>query len=90
MLIRTQNRRNLIDMKGMSVRACKYANSDKYSVEAYSNVHHASCEILGIYSSNEKALMVLDMIQDAYTEGNEWLSAAGKIFVMPADEEVNV
>ena len=44
--------------------------------------------VVGTYSSEEKALKILDMITDAYAEGNELLSAAGKVFDMPADEEV--
>lgn len=44
----------------------------------------------GEYSTQEKAIKVLDMIESKYTEGNEWLSVAGKIFKMPQDNEVKL
>ena len=88
MLIRTQNRNGLIDIAGMAIRIDL---QDKNKIIAYSN-HCAvdGWEVLAKYSSNEKAMKVLDMIQDTYMEGSEWLTAAGKVFNMPEDSEVDV
>ena len=59
---------------------------DGYVIYAMNNANTT----LGIYSTEEKAIKVLDMIESKYTEGNEWLSVAGKVFQMPQDSEVNV
>ena len=76
-----------------------YGNSDGYIVE----VNHQKS--IGLYSSEEKALKVLDMIQEkylSYMELNGGMMATAnfyiqpnmwnmpKVFQMPADEEVEV
>lgn len=50
------------------------------------------CCLLGEYSTKEKAIKVLDMIQEAYCEvmainGNMWCGK-GSAFQMPEDSEV--
>lgn len=92
MRIRTQDRRNSVDMKGMIIRACTEDAIHKghYAIIAISNVNKSQIEFLGDYTSNKKALKVLDMIEEMYQERNEWLCTNGKVFVMPEDSEVNV
>ena len=94
MRIRTQDKRNSVDMNGLTIRACTEDTNRKghYDLIAFSVNSMSSDDfiLLGDYSSNEKALKVLDMIEEVYTECNEWLYVNGKVFVMPADEEVNV
>lgn len=88
MLIRTQRKNDLIDIAGMTIRVDL---QDKNKIIAYSN-HSAvnGWEVLGHYSSKEKAIKVLDMIQDAYKDGLEWICCTGKVFNMPDDEEIEV
>lgn len=89
MLIRTQNKNGLIDIAGMTIRVDL---QDKNKIIAYSN-HYAvdGWEVLGKYSSNEKAMKVLDMIQDAYLNSSHYwngYSTKNTVFNMPDDEEV--
>jgi hypothetical protein len=93
MLIRTQDKKSILNLDNIMGIYTNIENPTRAIKEEYeTNIEYyfKGAGILGTYSSEKKALKVLDMIQDTYTEGNEWLRAAGKVFVMPADEEVNV
>ena len=98
MRIRTQDRRNLVDMNGLTIRVCTEDAVYKghYAIIAVSNANKSQMEFLGGYTSNEKALKVLDMIEQEYLSpitknvisDNEIEIYQNKIFVMPEDEEV--
>lgn len=101
MLIRTQDKRSLVDMSGMTIRVCTEDSNipGRYVIVAYSNYTTGYVrEMLGIYSSSEKTMKVLDIIQDAYlspivrnvVNDNEVEIYQNKVFEMPADSEVNV
>lgn len=71
MWIRTDDREELINTNRIY-----YSDVDKSL--------NSDCSVLGMYSSKEKALKVLDMIQ------NEIIRDDSIPFVMPADEDVKV
>ena len=95
MLIRTQDKKILIDTTGAIIEikelSCLvdpfdtgnafHVYGDTYLIEA--SIAVASRIKLGDYSSKEKALYVLDMIHEKYI-------LDFKVFEMPADDEVNV
>ena len=91
MLIRTQDKRSLIDMTGMMVRIPHGLEIRAFSTQT------ESWNLLGKYSTEEKAMKVLDMIQETYESMTSQLSINGlliipcnKVFNMPDDEEVEV
>lgn len=82
MLIRSQDREtlinfnnsivvNIIDIEGIVKMICSY-----------------SCEdyVIGRYSSNEKAMKVLDMIQEAYTNGKVAQILSYGLRMVPTEE----
>ena len=80
MIIRSQNKKelhNLDTIKMISVTT----NSLKYFVEVNSQ------KVIGTYSTEEKAVKVLDMIEDAHRSMS---FTDGVVFRMPADEDVEV
>lgn len=89
MLIRSQDKEILANMEGpiaIEILGDGKGHATMYWKDSY---------VLGTYSSKEKALKVLDMIQEAYEgydaeriyrEGNYSI----KPFQMPADSEVEV
>ena len=100
MMIRSQSKRYLVNMEnvqqiyveGVNIMACFVDGNDD------------GCLCLGVYAA-EKALKVLDMIQNkylSYTKVNGGMTATAnfyiqpnmwnmpKVFQMPADEEVEV
>ena len=94
MLIRTQNKQNIFNFN--SINGIGFSN------------YYQGCELfiagagleytLGQYSSKEKALKVLDMIEAKYLEpvyisdigGNEYAKYEHKVFHMPTDDEVEI
>lgn len=79
MWVRSQNKKILMEIR--QVEISKYNN-----IIIGFNSHF---ETLGSYSTKEKALKVLDMIQEHIT--NMYIGTSnymGKPFQMPADEEV--
>lgn len=94
MLIRTQDKRSLVDMAGITISVNQYTRYADTPKEFYVyNVEYAG-GTLGRYTSYEKAIKVLDMIQEEYEDANcNYISAgyvANTVFNMPADEEVEV
>ena len=82
MLIRSQDKEtlinfnnsivvNIIDIEGIMKMICSY-----------------SCEdyVIGRYSSNEKAMKVLDMIQESYTNGKVAQILSYGLRMVPAEE----
>lgn len=86
MLIRTQDRKRLVDITGMIINVSLI--NTKYNVDAISN--HTGNEFykpLGVYSTEEKAIKVLDMIQETYKDANYYHRGfvENKVFEMPTD-----
>lgn len=80
MLIRSQDKERLMDYIRASVGIDHEVSEDKniwISIVYSEN----ACGLLGKYSSEEKALKVLDMIQEAYVNGHI-------DYQMPEDSEV--
>lgn len=67
MLIRSQDKESLIAIDGNFVEILKYGDLSECSITV-STRDHSSLHVMARYSSVEKALKVLDMIQDAYME----------------------
>ena len=67
MLIRSQDKESLIAIDGNFVEILKYGDLSECSITV-STRDHSSLHVMARYSSVEKALKVLDMIQEAYAE----------------------
>jgi hypothetical protein len=65
MLIRSQNKESLIAIDGNFVEILKYGDLSECSITV-STRDHSSLHVMARYSSVEKAMKVLDMIQEAY------------------------
>ena len=96
MLIRTQDKRNLIDITGGNVciqESLKQTSEER--IKYYNIVCSGYYTSLGTYSTKEKAIQVIDMIEEAYLEptyinkfsDNEYAKHEYKVFHMPADCE---
>ena len=99
MLIRSQDKKKLIPMMPLnittSIRVCNGERNriDGYIIYSMDNAN----TILGNYSTEEKAIKVLDRIQDFYTWleyekfiGSDKGTLTSVVFEMPQDSEVNV
>lgn len=82
MLIRSQNKKILIDMSNLINGLDK--SDTKVICSHTAAMDGEASAILGEYSTTEKAVMVIGMIQDAYF----YHAARGMVFQMPQDEEV--
>ena len=67
MLIRSQDKESLIAIDGNFVEILKYGDLSECSITV-STRDHSSLHVMARYSSVEKAMKVLDMIQEAYME----------------------
>lgn len=67
MLIRSQDKESLIAIDGNFVEILKYGDLPECSITV-STRDHSSLHVMARYSSVEKAMKVLDMIQEAYEE----------------------
>lgn len=87
MLIRSQNKLDLMQLDDMSI--CKKGDfpdiHSEFAVVCYK--YNAHC-VLGEYSTKEKAIKVLDMIQDAYKDFRGGNVYEHSVFQMPQDSEV--
>ena len=91
MLIRSQNKQNLINMDTINTIYCCGTNNSNIYAESLSG----DC-LLGVYSTKEKALKVLDIIEARINEpiyindeGNgEYAKYFHSSFHMPQDDEV--
>lgn len=91
MLIRTQDRKCLVDMTQTQINVYeldeRYKNDkESYEIVLYSDFLGCNKQ-LGTYSTEDKAMKVLDMIQGTYLSAN-CQYAHNAVFEMPADEEV--
>ena len=99
MLIRSQDKKKLIPMMPLSITtSIRVCNGERNRIDGYIiySMDNANT-ILGAYSTEEKAIKVLDMIEDAYNKcfafsmGNHGYYhevRESKVFQMPQDEEV--
>lgn len=67
MLIRSQDKESLIAIDGNFVEILKYGDLSECSITV-STRDHSSLHVMARYSSVEKAIKVLDMIQEAYMD----------------------
>lgn len=93
MLIRSQNKRRLVDMTGLTVGISYEGDGCKSDIIAISNqTGNKHWTPLGTYTTEEKAIKVLDMIQEEYEDANCQCGGCGfvknKVFEMPEDSEV--
>lgn len=95
MLIRSQDKTCLTNMA--HITDIYYSESRSGTAQKITaQLSSADTTHLGTYSTEEKAIKVLDMIQEAYQEpiyqndigGNEIVIYKSKVFQMPKDEEV--
>lgn len=97
MLIRSQDKKKLIPMMPLSITtSIRVCNGERNRIDGYIiySMDNANT-ILGAYSTEEKAIKVLDMIQKMYcdcitAQGQSFYFAIDhpKVFQMPQDEEV--
>lgn len=82
MLIRSQDKERIMDYIRASV-GIDHGESDENDIWITMMYSERDCGLLGKYSTKEKALKVLDMIQEAYVNGHI-------DYQMPEDSEVVV
>ena len=99
MLIRTQNKREIVNLDNVTnIHMFTYKNKKEIKEKYPTDIRYdagANSGTLGTYSSEEKAIKVLNMIQETYEDTSSQLSANGllvtsckKVFNMPVDEVV--
>ena len=86
MLIRSQDKLKIVNLQNLD----KITVSESYSVYSFAGDNVTT---LGTYSTKEKAIKVLDMICNFYTEHleeiyNDQEPFVRAVFQMPQDEEV--
>ena len=89
MLIRSQNRLRLVNMENIDTLAIGLG-----SFQIYSFLGNEST-LLGTYSTEEKVVKVLDMIQESYVTNKGYYLSGNKsrtsyVFYMPQDDEVEL
>ena len=100
MIIRSQDKKNIIIFQQVT-NLCIHPNHNYSGFRVvvcypFSDEEDYAHESIGTYSTEEKAIKVLDMIEDAYLNCNHssmmWNYAfvENKVFQMPQDEEVKV
>ncbi len=80
--IRSQNKMALINCKKFEINV----ENDCYEILANSNTTDETYDYIGVYSSKEKALKVLDMLEHSIVEAEDGLTY--NMFQMPQDDEV--
>lgn len=88
MIIRSQDKKSITDDLKLHISECDFAK-DNITYRIYTSTH----DWLGTYSTEEKAIKVLDMIQSAYNsietmkiDKQAWRD--NHYFEMPQDSEV--
>ena len=91
MIIRSQNKTKILNFENLrtiKIEDLEFAEKGKKIIRGYGSASFAN---LGEYSTEEKAIKVLDMIQIAYEEANSVCNMSGfvanTVFQMPKDEE---
>lgn len=94
-LIRRQNKKGIVNMHCTQHITINYTKLDNTQKEVYSVVTEKM--MLGEYSSEEKALKVLDMIEELYIEMwrvengvDNAKKASESVFTMPQDDEIEI
>jgi hypothetical protein len=95
MLIRSQNKQGIYNMDVIS--AIDFADSSNSLTHQIYVLINGREYLLGRYSTKEKAIAVLDMIEKKYLEpsyindvgGGEYAKYERSVFQMPEDNEVN-
>lgn len=101
MWIRSQNRQMLLDCRGVRIVNCCSIDICCYEIYGY-GMSFETKQYLGSYSTEEKALKVLDMFQECVANGNQITKIFNNYsmeytdnykienngFQMPQDEEV--
>ena len=82
MLIRSQNKAFLLNFSNLTV-AYIVKNDEDFVISSLENENRYS---LGKYSSEAKAMKVLDMIQEAYTKGKVAQILSYGLRMVPTDE----
>ena len=94
MIIRSQNKKAIVNLNMIDT-----IEERDNQIRYFSGGGMETVGLLGQYSTEEKAIKVLDMIQDKYSEyvaiANGWdnihsINVVPKVFQMPLDEEVEV
>ena len=102
MLIRSQNKEQLCNLD--SLYGICYEETHDYKKGKAVSTNHEICvdtgvvDSIGVYSTKEKAIKVLDMIYEKYQEpiyqndigGNETAIYKNVVFQMPQDSEVEL
>lgn len=91
MIIRSQDKKTIVVFQ--SIGQLYTDNTYDASTRIYADFQDGRTAELGKYSTEGKAMKVLDMIQNLYLEtvsDNEtFISDIPKVFIMPQDSEVN-
>ena len=101
MLIRSQDKKILTDMNCCGFSVANRANGYDYRIIMHSLIDRKACTPIGEYSTEKKAIKVLDMICDCYKIPYEFYTREGarysegkylpnRVFNMPSDDEVEV
>lgn len=102
MLIRSQDKLQLVPMETGSISAGYIDGEDSKRIYFYNAVSSTPTSTLGLYSTKEKAIKVLDMIQQTYENSlycnhafdnaaqvqRPYIIAQNAVFQMPQDKEV--
>lgn len=98
MLIRSQDKLQLVPMGTGSISAGYIDGEDSKRIYFYNAISSTPTSTLGLYSTKEKAIKVLDMIQEFYnscfafsmeSDGCYHEASLSKVFQMPQDSEVS-
>lgn len=81
MLIRSQRKRVIVNLNNTDTLLIREGDKD-FHIVAFNNT---SQMYIGVYSTEAKAIKVLDMLEKTYTELEEYRYP---VFQMPADDEV--
>lgn len=103
MWIRSQDKKVLLDCRGVRIVDCCTIDLCRYEIYGY-GISFETKQYLGGYSTKEKALTVLDILQKRLCVIEEWnvskalmqrvpqnrlcIDTNGFVFMMPADDEV--
>lgn len=93
MLIRTQNKKGIVNLDNIDT-----IDTHDKQVRYFSGGGIDTMGLLGTYSTEEKAIKVLDMICEEYARNQAYIDTGKKlafvpikmVFQMPQDEEVEV
>lgn len=89
MIIRSQDKKAITDDLKLYIR-----ENDFIRGKVKWEIRNAEQDLLATYSTEEKAIKVLDMIAMRYYKANQYFESSGfvenSVFEMPADEDVEV